>query len=445
MAFEITVGRDKRAQKELGDKGRVLIGKSYVQMGRTTSLSNPIYMDVARAHVVYIVGKRGSGKSYTLGAIAEGIMDLDEKTRKNLSMVMFDTMGIYWTMKYPNEKDVELLDAWKLEGKSMPVSTYIPKGFFKKYKEDGVPIDHSFSIRPSDLGPQDWVLSFQLPSDHPSTIIIEKTMGDMIDEGIDNYDIQDIIDRIDKDKDFEQHEKNDAINRFRNAQRWGLFSKEGTNIMDLVQPGQVTVLDLSPYVATPGGWGIKNLVIGLIGMRVFSQRMLARKAEEIEAINVGYSYFQTEQEIGNKEESPIVWFVIDEAHESLPKDGKTAATDALVTIMREGRQPGVCLMMATQQPGKIHSDVMSQSDIIISHRLTAKPDVEALASMSQSYLAESLPLMLDNLPREKGAAILLDDNSERFYPMRVRPRLTWHGGEAPSAVKYKRQLDLGLE
>jgi len=445
MAFEITVGRDEKAQKELGDKGRVLIGKAYVKMGRTTSLSNPIYMDVARAHVVYIVGKRGSGKSYSMGAIAEGIMDLEDEVRNNLSMVMFDTMGVYWTMKYPNEKDSDLLDAWGLEGKGMPVKIYTPHGFFDKYKDDGVPTDAPFSIKASDLGPQDWILSFQLPQDHPTTIVIEKVLGDMIDEEIKDYDIPDIIKMIEKDKDFEKHDKNDAINRFRNAERWGLFSESGTNMMDLVQPGQVTVLDLSPYVATPGGWGVKSLVIGLIGMRVFSQRMLARKSEEIDAINVGYSYFQTEQEFGNKQQLPIVWFVVDEAHEFLPKTGKTAATDALVTIMREGRQPGVCLMMATQQPGKIHSDVMSQSDIILSHRLTAKPDVEALASMSQSYLAKGLPLMLDNLPRQKGAGILLDDNSERFYPMRVRPRLTWHGGEAPSAVKYKRVLDLGLE
>jgi hypothetical protein len=35
----------------------------------------------------------------------------------------------------------------------------------------------------------------------------------------------------------------------------------------------------------------------------------------------------------------------------------------------------------------------------------------------------------------RGSAILLDDNSERIYQMRFRPRFTWHGGEAPSAVK----------
>jgi len=236
--------------------------------------------------------------------------------------------------------------------------------------------------------PQDWILSFELDTNNPVAVVIEKILGDIVDEGLKDYSIKDIISRIEKDDSFNQDIKNDAINRFRAADRWGLFDEQGMDLMDLVIPGQVTIMDLSPYVATPGGWGVKALVIGLIGMRVFTQRMLARKAEELEAIKVGYSYFQAAEEMGQKEPIPIVWIVVDEAHEFLPKDGKTAATNSLVTIMREGRQPGVCLILATQQPGKIHSDVMSQSDIIIAHRLTAKPDVDALASMSQSYLAK---------------------------------------------------------
>ncbi|MFA5887623.1 MAG: LAGLIDADG family homing endonuclease [Candidatus Nanoarchaeia archaeon] len=382
--------------------------------------------------------------SYTMGAIAEGIMDLPDDLRKNLSMIMMDTMGVYWTTKYPNQKDEDLLEMWGLEPKGINVRIYTPKGFYQKYKDDGIPTDAPFSIKPSDLGPQDWILSFELDTNNPVAVVIEKVLGDILDENLGNYSIKDIIERIQKDDSFNQDIKNDAINRFKAADRWGLFDEEGMDLMDLVVPGQVTIMDLSPYVATPGGWGVKALVIGLIGMRVFTQRMLARKSEELEAIKVGYSYFQAAEEMGNKEPIPIVWVVVDEAHEFLPKDGKTAATNALVTIMREGRQPGVCLILATQQPGKIHSDVMSQSDIIIAHRLTAKPDVDALASMSQSYLAKGLPHLIDELPRVKGAALILDDNSERFYPMRVRPRMTWHGGAAPSAIKYKRKVEFGI-
>jgi len=40
----------------------------------------------------------------------------------------------------------------------------------------------------------------------------------------------------------------------------------------------------------------------------------------------------------------------------------------------------------------------------------------------------------------KGAAIVLDDNNEKMYPMRVRPRFTWHGGAAPSALQQKEKI-----
>ena len=62
-------------------------------------------------------------------------------------------------------------------------------------------------------------------------------------------------------------------------------------------------------------------------------------------------------------------------------------------------------------------------------------NIDALNNMMQSYMDKGLTDEINNLPREKGAAVVLDDTSERVYPIRVRPRLSWHGGEAPSAVK----------
>jgi len=63
----------------------------------------------------------------------------------------------------------------------------------------------------------------------------------------------------------------------------------------------------------------------------------------------------------------------------------------------------------------------------------------------QTYLTEDLLSYLNNLPKLKGSAIVLDDNSERIYAFRTRPKLSWHGGDAPSSVKKKRKLlDLGV-
>ena len=66
--------------------------------------------------------------------------------------------------------------------------------------------------------------------------------------------------------------------------------------------------------------------------------------------------------------------------------------------------------------------------------------------MMQAYTSGDIQKYLNQLPTELGSAVILDDNSERMFPIRTHPRFTWHGGEAPTAVKPKsRSLErLGL-
>ena len=173
--------------------------------------------------------------------------------------------------------------------------------------------------------------------------------------------------------------------------------------------------------------------------------MVARKLEELKEIEKGYSYFFSE-ELSKKEQMPLVWILVDEMHEMLPKNKITPATDAFVQLLREGRQPGISLVMATQQPGEIHRDAITQSDIVISHRITAKNDIDALKEIMQTYLSADILKYLNELPKLAGSAIILDDNSERIYPIRIRPRFSWHGGESPKALHIKREqlIELGL-
>jgi hypothetical protein len=102
--------------------------------------------------------------------------------------------------------------------------------------------------------------------------------------------------------------------------------------------------------------------------------------------------------------------------------------------MREGRQPGISLVLATQQPGKIHTDVMTQSDVVISHRVTADIDVKALTLLAQSYNKNGIIEAMEDLPRIQGTAVVFDDGNEKIHEIRVRPRISWHGGSAPSAL-----------
>ncbi|MBI4146583.1 DUF87 domain-containing protein [Candidatus Woesearchaeota archaeon] len=589
MVYEIILGREEKDQQKWGTYGTVLIGKHFVKMGAITALSQPVYLDLNKAHVVFVCGKRGcltentqvltnngqkpikvfnqntdkvwtydlkndtfywtnaqllkypvlpeesllrielensqvltmtrehpllmdqggkkvwkkardmkvgdavvslvqlatidgnseqeicvtgiqsitlvdgitevydlhvptthsfiangvishnSGKSYCMGVIAEGIANLPEEMRNKLSVIMLDTMGIYWTMKFPNHKDESLLKEWGYEGKGLTnVKVYTPYGFFQKWKDEGIPTDKPFALNPAELSPEDWNLSFELESSNPAAVFIERIIL-QLKKTVKQFDIPDIIKAIDADAAEDKNIKNAAKNRFISCQGWGLFSPEATPVKDLAEGGTVSILDLSPYVTMPNGWRIKQLVMGIVCMKLFIERMLARKNEEFRAVHQAVHYILEEHEEPKEKEMPIVWVAIDEAHEFLPFSGKVASSDALITLLREGRQPGIAMVMATQQPGKIHTDAMTQSDIILSHRLTAKIDTDALGALLQSYLRTGLDKELANLPRMSGTCIAVDDVNERMYPMRIRPRFSWHGGGAPAIIQEKKE------
>lgn len=427
MAYEIVVGRSESDRHKYGLDGTVLLGKHYVRMGETESLSNQVFLDVNHSQVIFICGKRGSGKSYTLGAIAEGIALLPPQERKRISAIILDTMGIFWTMKYPNLHDKQLLREWGLTGDGLDVVVFTPTGYFNEYKEKGIPTDFAFSMIASELSAADWCMAFEVSPTSPVGVLIERVVTDLR-ETRESYTLEDLIQAVEKTKDSQTQA---AINRFANAKTWGLFSDRGTPILDLIRPGQIAILDVSCYAGGSGSWNIRSLVIGIIAQKMFLHRMGTRKDEEYHQLQKEVLYTQPE----SNEEEPLIWLLIDEAHEFLPREGKVASSDALITILREGRQPGLSLVLATQQPGKIHTDVMTQSNIVISHRITAKLDTEALGTLTQSYMRGDLDKFLGELPRVKGAAIVLDDANEKLFPIRVRPRQTWHGGSDPEMLK----------
>ncbi len=435
MPHKIIIGRNESDKKNFGEKALSFIGKGYVKMGQYTSLSNSIFMDVARSHVVLVAGKRGSGKSYSLGVIAEELSNLPKEASENIASLIFDTMGIYWTMKYKNEKDRELLREWNLKNKNLPVKIFVPTGHYEKYLQNSIPADKKFALNPAEMKAEDWMIIFNLKITDPIAVLIEKTIHKMQSNF---YSIKKIISEIKKDKTSSKETINATASLFESADTWGIFTdskNETTQISELIDAGTTSILDLSVYNSI-GPFNIRALVISLVSRKIFNQRMESRKAEEVKSIAKGLDYL-SKTEI---KENPLVWIFIDEAHEFLPLHEKTPATDALVQLLREGRQPGISLVLATQQPGQIHRDVMTQSDIVISHRVTSAPDLEALNYIMQSYLLENIKKYMDDLPSLKGSAIVLDDNSERIYPIKIRPRFTWHGGEAPTAVSKEKEF-----
>ncbi len=409
---EIVVGRDDNDMKKYMKKGTILIGKHIVGTGEDAHTTTPLLLDVLRPHLIMITGKRGTGKSWLMGIVAEEFSHLPEDIRENLCALMIDTQGIFWTMKSPNEQELADLNEWGMKPQGFKVQIYIPEGQEKTFSSAGVDYDDTFAIAPYELSINDWLDVFGLKPIELMGILLQKVVSKLNV----NYTIDDMIVMLENEKTFIT-EKLALQNMFEAAKSWGIFG--ATRMPEILEPGKVSVIDMS---LTPDN--VRALLLALVSKKIFYERTEARRKEELAAIDITTSYKRT----------PMPWLLIDEAHNFLPNEGRTAATDMLMKIVKEGRQPGITLVFATQQPERLHADALSQCDLIISHRLTAKQDVEALKSIMQTYMLFDITRYINELPKIKGVAIILDDSSERIYKARIRPRQSWHAGSSPVAL-----------
>ena len=186
-----------------------------------------------------------------------------------------------------------------------------------------------------------------------------------------------------------------ARNHLDLAASWGAFAPDGLAATDLATGG-ATVLDCAGLGAAP-----TNAVTGAVASALYDARVAGRLDR-------------------------LPWLLVDEAHVVL--DG--AAEPALETLLTRGRAPGVSLVAATQRPAALPAVAVSQADLLVAHRLTARDDVEALARAAPTYLDGRLR---DRLPTVPGAAVVVDDATESVHGVRVRERATPHGGAEPRA------------
>jgi len=423
MPYETIVGRTKDDFEKYQVQGTGFIGRHIVGTGEDAHLTTKVMFDLLRPHMILITGKRGTGKSYLGGLLVEEFCQLPEDVRKNMSVVMIDTMGIFWSMKFPNEQQMQDLEAWKLQAKAAEnVKVYVPLSQMPEFEASGIPVDFGITIAPYEFSAEDWLLAFNLPRTSPTGVALEKNINQLFERG-ERFTIADMIAKVKDDPETSDDVKNAVENLLTVANQWGVFGEEGCGVDDLVQPGQVSIMDVS-RLRSSQAWSVRNLIVAIIAKRIYQMRLVARKEEEVAKI--------TGEPV--KDKKPLIWLVIDEAHNFIPSDGDTVSSEPLKVISKQGREPGVSMTVITQMPNKIHQDILSQTDVVFSYRLTSKDDLEALHSVMQTYHSEDLWKYINTLPRWPGAAIVLDDNLEKIFSVAIRPRLSWHAGGTAAAV-----------
>ncbi|SDF21502.1 ATP-binding protein [Halorientalis regularis] len=347
---EFVIGRGK--DLDAGPSGR--LGAYRALDG---SEGAPVYLDLDGPHAMLIVGKRGYGKSYTLGVIAESLA-----RARGVAPVVIDPMDVFTTLDQPARGDADPVLADVLEDPA---------------------------VAPSALDPRSWCALLGLPAESGAGSLLWQAAGeaDTLDGMRDEIDATDAPDT----------DTRAAINHVDMAEAWGVFDAEGLTARDLAGP-EITVINVAGMDTDP-----MNAVARGIGEALYR----ARETETIDR---------------------LPWLLIDEAHTLF----QGVAESTLETILTRGRAPGVSIVMATQRPSAVPEVGISQSDVLLSHRLTSEADLDALQAAQPTYLNSSLADE-DRMPTETGEVVIIDDSTETVHAAQVRRRDTPHGGDSPNA------------
>ncbi|MCD6523299.1 MAG: DUF87 domain-containing protein [Candidatus Diapherotrites archaeon] len=395
----------------------------------------------------FIAGTNGgivSHNSYDLGVMIE---ELNTKN-PNVASVIIDPIGIYWSMKYPNqdEKELDELIRMGLTPKGVDkVNVFVPYGVRDKLPKGT--FDKVYALRPADLTVEDWCLTFDIDRFSPTGLLLEKTVekvmrgyvtkdGKKVD-GNPEYGIDDIINCLNNDKEltssakgFKVESRRALVSRFEAAKSWGIFTEEGTPLVELCKEGEVSVIDVSFLDEK-----VTSLVIGILARKILNARKLSTRKTAMKR-------FAANMDDLLETEIPPTWLFIDEAHTLIPSGSKkTAASDALIEYVKQGRRPGCSLVFATQQPSAIDTRILSQLDILICHKLVFDDDLKAVFKrMPAEIPKEYSKRFIKTLPI--GTCLVGDrsDETSRVFAMKIRPRFSQHEGREAKAVEFEEAI-----
>ncbi len=430
-----------------------------------------VWLDTRGAHVVYVMGKRRSGKSYTLGVLAEGLIAKGWVKQGNMSqgVLILDTMNVYLTMPFGVEQTyaagneaVKELRKWKLDSEQLPMTLFRPRGTSTPAAIDSTEV----TLRPSDLGIEEWCGLFEVdPFADPLGHLITELYAKVAIDGYTNsrsgqfvgpnpnFILRDLLTALEFDRDLDRYHRDTRESlrrRLDMLRRVSIFSDAGLDVRRLLRPGQISILllrELDPQM--------RAVLVALIVKRIMQLRGLSEQQERMIPIHMARAerLAATDASAADRERSlarecedrareglPRSWIIIDEAHNYIPARGVVASRRPLKKYVDEGRNLGLSIVVATQQPSGLDPSIQRNADMLLVHALSHHDDIAAAAGMINTDCPSDVILdsrqkiegghtfesLVRNLPL--GYALASTDRTNRLFPIRIRPRVTVHGG-----------------
>jgi hypothetical protein len=417
------------------------------------------------------MGKRRSGKSYTLGVIAEGLAAQSwiKQGGFEQGVLILDTMNVFLTMPFGAEETflessdaVRELRKWQLQPELTPVTVFHPRGTIIP---SGI-TSSEVTLRPSDLGSEEWCGLFEAdpfvdPLGHLITELyarvatdgyFESSTGNFIAPNAE-FTLPDLLAALDRDNDLQRYHQDtrEALRRRLDAvRRLPIFSDEGLDVRQLLAPGHVSVLMLRDLDQQ-----LRAVLVALIVSRVMQLRGVAEQQERMIPIHLARAEKLAEVDSPSAERERRLaaecaelarggvsrsWIIIDEAHNYVPARGLVPSRKPLKKYVDEGRNLGLSIVVATQQPSGLDPSIQRNADMLLIHSLSHRDDIKAAEGMINADCPEDAVLdarhriegartfetLIRNLPQ--GYALVSTDRANRLFPICVRPRITVHGG-----------------
>ncbi|AQZ50000.1 ATP-binding protein [Martelella mediterranea] len=423
-----------RALKAENYANLLYVGKILESTKGKSYLGADAWLDTTFPHVIYITGTRGSGKSFDLGVLVEGISKLAKSSPiqnsvKPITSIIIDTQSQFWTLGYPpresieaNKLQLEELKRWNLEPNNLAAAkVYAPPG-----STTFLGTEQTLQIRPKDVRAEEWCALLGQEVYSPQGHIISATLEALGDT---DFEITDMLSYIGDDANWPtvaESSRNAITYKLDDYRRTNLFSASGLSVRDFLEDGSCNILSLRELRNED-----KSLITAVIARNLFD--ILGRHHNKKKTA----SFFEQSYEGDGTPDR--VWLVIDEAHVVAPRDQISPARSALVEYVKRGRDAGLSLVLATQQPSALDDRILSQVNVTFSHRLSFQSDINAAVDRIPTKSVRTMKFAGTNLTDfgdmmrvlDAGQCFLGDQASSRTVLVQIRPRVSAHGGYSP--------------
>lgn len=434
-------------------------GKDLVRLGRLaeTGQTVDLFFDVSGEFVVGIFGKRGSGKSYSLGSFLESLCTASAdsqigKCSRTRAVLVLDTLNIFWTLDQPLREvdrkefteEWDKLKAWGISPTATDVSIFTPRGFAgsttpERYGE--------LTMAPSALTVEDWadLVEADLYSDRAGQLLFDLYTKVTVDgwkdkngprEADTHFEIKDLLDCLRDDPDIGSLYSPETVRalgqRIKGVGALSFFGGQETPLRSLLLPGRVSVILLNRLPDT-----LRSVLTSVLLRRILAERAEASELQKQLRLNRTLSDEERERMKSRVSELiPPTVVALDEAQNVLPSERATKATQTIIKYVREGRNHGLSFVFTTQQPSAIDARILAQVDTIIGHKLTIAADVRRFEDNLKSRQPDSVQLAGRTLDfgdwlrgLGQGQAVVSNTEEERNFVIDIRPRICPHGGQ----------------